>query len=67
MDKRTVVFVTNNIEEAVFLADRVVVLTNCPTTVKREYVIDLPRPRSYTDPKFLELRKEIQSVVDKTL
>lgn len=67
MEKRTVVFVTNNIEEAVFLADRVVVLTNCPTTVKREYVIDLPRPRSYTDPDFLELRKEIQSVVDKTL
>lgn len=66
-EKRTVVFVTNNIEEAVFLADRVVVLTNCPTTVKREYTIDLPRPRSYTDPKFLDLRKEIQSVVDKTL
>ena len=50
-----------------FLADRVVVLTNCPTTVKCEYVIDLPRPRSYTDPKFLALRSEIQSVVDKTL
>ena len=66
-EKRTVVFVTNNIEEAVFLADRVVVLTNCPTTVKCEYVIDLPRPRSYTDPKFLALRSEIQSVVDKTL
>jgi len=66
-EKRTVVFVTNNIEEAVFLADRVVVLTNCPTTVKREYVIDLPRPRSYTDPKFLALRSEIQGIVDKTL
>lgn len=66
-EKRTVVFVTNNIEEAVFLADRVVVLTNCPTTVKKEYVIDLPRPRSYTDPKFLALRSEIQGIVDKTL
>ena len=66
-EKRTVVFVTNNIEEAVFLADRVVVLTNCPTTVKREYIIDLPRPRSYTDPKFLALRSEIQGIVDKTL
>lgn len=66
-EKKTVVFVTNNIEEAVFLADRVIVLTNCPTTVKKEYVIDLPRPRSYTDDKFLSLRSEIQSVVDKTL
>lgn len=66
-EKRTIVFVTNNIEEAVFLADRVVVLTNCPTRVKVEYTIDLPRPRSYTDDKFLSLRSEIQSVVDKTL
>lgn len=66
-EKRTVVFVTNNIEEAVYLADRVVVLTNCPTKVKQEFVIDLPRPRNYTDEKFLALRTEIQSVVDKTL
>lgn len=66
-EKRTVVFVTNNIEEAVYLADRVVVLTNCPTSVKKEYIIDLPRPRNYTDDRFLELRTEIQSIVDKTL
>lgn len=66
-EKRTVVFVTNNIEEAVYLADRVVVLTNCPTKVKQEFIIDLPRPRSYTDERFLNLRTEIQSVVDKTL
>lgn len=66
-EKRTVVFVTNNIEEAVYLADRVVVLTNCPTRVKQEFIIDLPRPRSYTDERFLNLRAEIQSVVDKTL
>ena len=65
--KRTVVFVTNNIEEAVYLADRVVVLTNCPTSVKKEYQIDLPRPRNYTDDRFLELRTEIQSIVAKTL
>ena len=66
-EKRTVVFVTNNIEEAVYLADRVVVMTNCPTSVKKEYQIDLPRPRNYTDDRFLELRTEIQSIVDKTL
>lgn len=66
-EKRTIVFVTNNIEEAVYLADRIVVLTNCPTKIKREYVIDLPRPRDYVDPKFLALREEISAVVDKTL
>lgn len=65
-EKRTVVFVTNNIEEAVYLADRVVVLTNCPTKVKTEYAIDLPRPRNYTEDAFLALREEIQGVVDRT-
>lgn len=66
-EKRTVVFVTNNIEEALYLADRIVVLTNCPTHVKKEYKIDLPRPRNYTDSAFLALRQEITGVVDKTL
>lgn len=64
-EKRTVVFVTNNIEEAVYLADRIVVLNNCPTTVKQEFIIDLPRPRNYVDPEFLRLREEISAVVDK--
>lgn len=64
-EKRTVVFVTNNIEEAVYLADRIVVMTNCPTTVKQEFQIDLPRPRNYVDPEFLRLREEISAVVDK--
>jgi len=66
-EKRTVVFVTNNIEEAIYLADRIVVLTNCPTTVKTEYPISLPRPRDYVDPEFLKLREVISAVVDKTL
>lgn len=66
-EKRTVVFVTNNIEEAIYLADRIVVLTNCPTTVKTEYEIHLERPRDYVDSEFLRLREEISSVVDKTL
>lgn len=66
-EKRTVVFVTNNIEEAVYLADRIAVLTNCPTRVKTEFEITLPRPRNYVDPEFLRLREEIGSVVDKSL
>ena len=66
-EKRTVVFVTNNIEEALYLADRIVLLTNCPTTIKKEYSIDIPRPREYTDPQFLALREEITTLMDKTL
>lgn len=66
-DKRTVIFVTNNIEEALFLADRIVVLNNCPTAIKREYRIDLPRPRDVVSKEFLDLRKEITELVDKSM
>lgn len=63
-EKRTVIFVTNNIEEAIYLADRIIVLTNCPATVKKEYEIDLPRPRDLVSEKFLALRKEITGILD---
>lgn len=66
-DKRTVIFVTNNIEEAIYLADRIVLLTNCPATVKKIYDINLPRPRNTTDPEFLKIRKEISDNTDLAL
>ena len=66
-EKRTVIFVTNNIEEALYLADRIVLLSNCPAHVKRVYDIDLPRPRNAVDPEFLRLRKEISDNTDLAL
>lgn len=66
-EKRTVIFVTNNIEEALYLADRIILLTNCPTTIKTEYIIDMPRPRDYVHPEFLRLRKEITEAMDKSV
>ena len=66
-EKRTVVFVTNNIEEALFLADRIILLTNCPTHIKEEYIIDMPHPRDYVDPEFLRLRQLITDNMDLTL
>lgn len=66
-EQRTVIFVTNNIEEALYLADRIIVMRNCPSSIKREYEINLPRPRDYVDPEFLRLRKEITGIMDKTL
>ena len=66
-EKRTVVFVTNNIEEALFLADRIILLTNCPTHIKQEYTITMPHPRDYVDPEFLRLRKEITENMDPSL
>jgi NitT/TauT family transport system ATP-binding protein len=49
----TVVFVTHDIDEAVYLADRVVVLSGAPTTVNRNIPVDLPRPRDQRDTKLL--------------
>lgn len=65
-EKKTVIFITNNIEEALYLADRIVVFSNCPATIKKEYKIDLPRPRNMTSDAFMALRNEINSVVDIT-
>ena len=55
----TVLFITHNIEEAVYLADRIIILTNKPATIKEELVVDLPRPRDVTSPEFVELRKYV--------
>ena len=67
-EKRTVIFVTNNIEEAVYLADRVVLLSNCPAQVKQVYDLSvLSRPRSMTDPEFLRIRKDISDNTDLAL
>ncbi len=63
-NKRTIVFVTNNVEEAIYLGDRILLLSSRPSYVKQEYVVDLPRPRSYTDKAFLALRNEIVNNTD---
>ena len=65
--KKNVIFVTNNIEEALYLADRIILFTNCPAVIKKEYKIDLPRPRDYTSDEFLRLREEITQNMDHTL
>jgi sulfonate transport system ATP-binding protein len=59
----TIIFITHNIEEAVYLAERVLILTNKPATIREEVLIDLPRPRDVTDPKFVDLRKYITSQI----
>ena len=58
---RTNLFVTSDLEEAIFLADRLIILTNRPTRVKKVMDIDLPRPRKIhvlTSDRFLALRQE---------
>lgn len=55
----TVVFITHNIEEAVYLAERVLILTNKPAKIREEVIVDLPRPRKVSDPEFIKIRNHI--------
>lgn len=66
-DKRTILFVTNNIEEAVYLGDRIILLSQCPAAIKQIYSVDLPRPRNFVDRDFLRLRQEISDNADLSL
>ncbi len=59
----TVVFITHNIEEAVYLAEKVIILTNKPAGIKEEVIIDLPHPRNIADPKFIEYREYITNAI----
>ena len=59
-EKRTIIFVTNNIDEALFLGDRIILMEGkLPGTMSKEFVVDLPRPREHTDMKLLKLRETI--------
>lgn len=67
-ERRTVIFVTNNIEEAVTLGDRVVQFTERPARVKRIYDLSsLKRPRSHVSEEFLRVRQEIAAQEELTL
>jgi ABC-type nitrate/sulfonate/bicarbonate transport system ATPase subunit len=59
LERKTVLFVTHDIEEAVQLADRVVVLSSRPARIRRIVEIDIPHPRDISSPRYLELRDGI--------
>lgn len=58
-ERRTIVFVTHDIDEAVQLADRVVVLSSRPAKIQEVLPIDIPHPRNISSPRYLELRDEL--------
>lgn len=59
----TVIFITHNIEEAVYLSEHILVLTNKPSTIKRKITNNLPRPRNVIDPDFIQLRNEVTELI----
>ena len=59
----TIVFVTHSIEESIYLADRTIVMTYRPGTVKRDVRIALERPRDPSDPEFNRLKRELGELV----
>ncbi|UOF89551.1 ABC transporter ATP-binding protein [Fodinisporobacter ferrooxydans] len=65
--RKTVVFITHSIDEAIFLADRVYVMTSHPGMIARSFSIDLPRPRKIeqvrNSPRFQELFNEIWNIL----
>ena len=60
---KTIVFVTHAVQEAVALADRVIVFTARPAGIKAEVKIDIPRPRSPLSSQFVELERKIVSLL----
>jgi NitT/TauT family transport system ATP-binding protein len=58
-EKKTILFVTHDIEESVQLADRVVVMSARPATIRRVVDIDLPHPRDLSSPRYIALRDSI--------
>ena len=62
-EKKTILFVTHDIEEAVQLADRVLVMTKRPATIAEEVKIDLPRPRDLDSPGYLAARDRIFAIM----
>jgi NitT/TauT family transport system ATP-binding protein len=57
--RKTILFVTHNINEAILLGDRVIVLSTTLKNIKKEFIIDLPRPRDPETPELYEIKRQI--------
>jgi NitT/TauT family transport system ATP-binding protein len=60
---KTILFVTHSIEESIYLADRIIVMTYRPGTVKRDEYVDMPRPRDPSSSAFNDLKRELGRLV----
>jgi ABC-type nitrate/sulfonate/bicarbonate transport system ATPase subunit len=58
-EKKTILLVTHDIDEAIYMSDRILVITPAPGRIDRKIEIDLSRPRDRTSESFLRLRSDI--------
>jgi ABC-type nitrate/sulfonate/bicarbonate transport system ATPase subunit len=61
--RKTVIFVTHSISEALFLSDRIVVLSPHPGRLRKQFHIDTPRPRQHSSQAFMKLYEEVQDAI----
>ena len=61
--KKTIIFVTHSVDEAVYLADRIAVMSARPGTIKESFKIDMKHPRDRTSPDFLAYRRKILNII----
>jgi NitT/TauT family transport system ATP-binding protein len=62
----TILFITHDVEEAIFLADRILVMTPRPGRIRAEFAVPIPRPRTFealTSPTFVSLKREVLALV----
>lgn len=62
--RTTMLFVTHDIDEAIYMSDRIVIMTPCPGRIERVIDVTLPRPRQRSSPEFLKLRGEILELLN---
>jgi sulfonate transport system ATP-binding protein len=58
---KAILMVTHNIEEAVYLAERIIVFTQKPTKIREEIIVNLSRPRDVSAPEFVKIRERFPS------
>ncbi len=61
--KKTIIFVTHSIEESIYLADRIVVMTYRPGTIKADVHVEMPRPRDSSTQPFNDLKRQLSVLV----
>ena len=62
--ERTIIFVTHSVDEALYLSDRVIILTKRPSTIYKIVEVPWDRPRDRTDPEFIETRRKILNYLE---